>query len=388
MTDYVTAALFVYEPIADELLPHVVDNSPGVAINSLSLEQLLQDPASGLVDVDHVLVAASLVGLKKVLRLAIDYKFSVGVVPVHRQGKTARYLDLPSRQDEAIAFALCSKPSPMDIILCNEQIMLFRGSIGWIPMLDAHQGVSKLRLWWRSMRKFTRLKLLAFNITTSSGKTIRTAASGCMLVQRHSGDLVSDLIENDSSIRDGATGLVLASPISIVEYIKFLFQLLLPRTRRKALPSAIGYIKSSELRIELDQPLDVFIDGERATTTPVVCTTLPAAVRVNVGPALRKSNTQSDSSKESIKVANLPNERELKKSLSKSIPFFSYASEDRFKELFKSLREDSRVSASYLALMILSTVLATVGLYLNNAAVIIGAMILAPLMAPLVSSAM
>ncbi len=48
----------------------------------------------------------------------------------------------------------------------------------------------------------------------------------------------------------------------------------------------------------------------------------------------------------------------------------------------------SRVSASYLALMILSTVLATVGLYLNNAAVIIGAMILAPLMAPLVSSAM
>jgi uncharacterized hydrophobic protein (TIGR00271 family) len=38
--------------------------------------------------------------------------------------------------------------------------------------------------------------------------------------------------------------------------------------------------------------------------------------------------------------------------------------------------------------MILSAVLATVGLYLNNAAVIIGAMILAPLMAPLVSSAM
>lgn len=388
MTDYVTAALLVYEPIAEDLLAHVVDNSVGTAVKPVSLEQLLQDPASGLVGVEHVVVAASLVGLKQVLRLAIDYKFSVGVLPVNQQDKMARYLNLPPRQDEAITFALRSKPASMDIILCNEQIMLFRGSIGWIPMLDSHQGVSKLRLWWRSMRKFTRLKLLAFNITTSSGKTIRTAASGCMLVQRHSGDLVSELIENDSSIRDGATGLVLASPISIVEYIKFLFQLLLPPGRRKSLPSAIGYIKSSELRIEPDLPLDVFIDGERATTTPVTCTTLPAAVRVNVGPALSKTSTQSDASKETIKVANLPNERELKKSLSKRIPFFSYASEDRFKELFRSLRDDSRVSATYLALMILSTVLATVGLYLNNAAVIIGAMLLAPLMAPLVSSAM
>jgi uncharacterized hydrophobic protein (TIGR00271 family) len=39
-------------------------------------------------------------------------------------------------------------------------------------------------------------------------------------------------------------------------------------------------------------------------------------------------------------------------------------------------------------LMVLSTMLATVGLYLDSAAVIIGAMLLAPLMAPLVSASM
>ena len=43
---------------------------------------------------------------------------------------------------------------------------------------------------------------------------------------------------------------------------------------------------------------------------------------------------------------------------------------------------------SYMVLMVLSTMLATVGLYLNSASVVIGAMLLAPLMAPIVSLAM
>ena len=152
MTEYVTEALFVYESVAEGLIADVVNNDLDVTVNSLSLEQLLHDPASGLADVDHVVVAGSLSGLKQVLRLAIDYKFSVGVVPVNRQGKIARYLNLPSRQSEAIAFALRSKSTTMDLIFCNQQIMLFRGSIGWIPMLDAQQRDSKLRLWWRSVR--------------------------------------------------------------------------------------------------------------------------------------------------------------------------------------------------------------------------------------------
>lgn len=52
------------------------------------------------------------------------------------------------------------------------------------------------------------------------------------------------------------------------------------------------------------------------------------------------------------------------------------------------MREDAKPGPAFITLMILSTMLATVGLYLNNSAVIIGAMILAPLMAPLVSASM
>jgi uncharacterized hydrophobic protein (TIGR00271 family) len=53
-----------------------------------------------------------------------------------------------------------------------------------------------------------------------------------------------------------------------------------------------------------------------------------------------------------------------------------------------ALRDDARINESYLVLMLLSSLLASVGLFLDSAAVIIGAMLLAPLMAPIVSLAM
>ena len=70
------------------------------------------------------------------------------------------------------------------------------------------------------------------------------------------------------------------------------------------------------------------------------------------------------------------------------MPFFSYASEKRFRDLFISLRDDAKTDSTYVILMVLSTMLATIGLYQNSTAVVIGAMILAPLMAPIVSLSM
>ena len=74
--------------------------------------------------------------------------------------------------------------------------------------------------------------------------------------------------------------------------------------------------------------------------------------------------------------------------MNKKIPFFSYGSEERFRDLFTSLREDARIRSTYLILMVLSTMIAAISLYQSSSAVVIGAMLLAPLMAPLVSLAM
>lgn len=92
--------------------------------------------------------------------------------------------------------------------------------------------------------------------------------------------------------------------------------------------------------------------------------------------------------KDVIKVNLLP-KGELKNILiNNKIPLFKKASDDDFKDLLTALKDNAKFSSTYLILMILSTLLATTGLFANSAPVIIGAMILAPLMAPIISLSM
>jgi len=91
---------------------------------------------------------------------------------------------------------------------------------------------------------------------------------------------------------------------------------------------------------------------------------------------------------ETVQTQDLP-KGEYKKLLLKNVlPLFKKAEADDFKELFKLIRSASTLNSIYIVLMICSTLLATVGLFLDSGPVIIGAMILAPLMAPIVSLSM
>ncbi len=140
--------------------------------------------------------------------------------------------------------------------------------------------------------------------------------------------------------------------------------------------------------IETEKPMHVDIDGEPATTTPLHCRVMPKALRINLGEELFATDKKAKKVKEQVNVKALPAGKELIKAKNRKVPFFTYASEERFKDLFTALRDDARIDVIYVVLMLLSTVLATTGLYLNSASVIIGAMLLAPLMSPIVSLAM
>lgn len=71
----------------------------------------------------------------------------------------------------------------------------------------------------------------------------------------------------------------------------------------------------------------------------------------------------------------------------KNLPLFPHAAEADFRDVFQTLRVSAEISVSFTMLMILSTLLAGTGLFLNSASVIIGAMILAPLMSPIIALA-
>ena len=388
MTSYVSSTLFVYTSATQPLSDALQDNEFGTEIIPVALEALLLNPAMYLKNIQHVVIAGSLNEIKVILGLALEYHFSVGLIPDRTEKKLIKSFDLPPESNNTIELALRDDSQAIDLILCNEQILLFKATIGWLPLMDSSPDANKLKFLLKSLKKSLQLKLLKFSFTTAKGKKLKTAASGCMIIQRHRGSFMSKLIENDSSIRDGSISMVVSSPTSVVVYFNIILRLLAGSKSRDRLPRGIGFISSSQIDIDTGSKLDVFIDDNSVTQTPLHCETLPQAVRVNVGEWLAKDNKNAQISKESVKIAYLPNEKELEQVSRQNIPFFPHASEQRFRELFISLREDAKVSSIYITLMILSTMLATIGLFQGSTAVVIGAMLLAPLMAPIVSLAM
>ena len=389
MTEYVSSALFVYTEETTDLMESLQNNAAGTHIIAVAFNDLMQTPQAQLEGVDHVVVAGSLDVIKEILRLAIDYHFSIGIIPAKEQTDLIKFYDLPKNPADAIELALRRNGQIMDLVLCNGKIMLFKATVGQIPLLDTSAKASWIRVLADAVKKFIRFKLYMFNFSTAAKQKINTAASGCMILQHSRGSFASRLISGDHSFSDGMISLVISAPISIIDYVRLLRQALRFSKGYKKLPSSIGYIRSPRIDIAAETSFDVIIDDEDRTQTPLHCETIPKAVRINVGKSLQNEGKRVAAAGERIDIDNLPRENELLKAKRrKRIPFFSYASEERFHELFTSLREDAHINGIYLGLMVLSTMLAAVGLYLNSASVIIGAMLLAPLMAPIVSLAM
>jgi uncharacterized hydrophobic protein (TIGR00271 family) len=389
MAEYVASALFVYTDNTKHLIEPLQNNSSGTRITSVAFETLMQTPQKQLEGVDHVVVAGALAVIKEILRLAMKHHFSIGIIPTEKQKHLIKFYDLPKNSSAAVELALRQDCQTIDLILCNGKIMMFKAAIGRIPFLDTSIKDSWIRLVTTALKKFVSFRLYAFEFRTAGKQKIETVASGCVILQHSRGSFASRLISHDHSFTDGMVSFVISAPISIIEYVKLLRQALKSSKRYKKLPSSIGYIKSPQIDIESETRLDVIIDDEYATHTPLHCEAIAKAVHVNVGKNLRLESISASDSKEKIDIKNLPREKDLLKAKKqKRIPFFSYASDERFHDLFPALREDARLNNIYLVLMVLSTMLATVGLYLNSASVIIGAMLLAPLMAPIVSLSM
>ena len=388
MTTYVNSALVVYTKKTEALLEQLQSNSFGTELTTISFDSLLGNPQASLDNVEHVIIAAGVVETKAVFRLALEYGFSIALIPEKSEKKLIKLFNLPTETDKAIELACRENTLAIDLVLCNDNILLFKARIGWLPLLDASADKSKARFLIESFKKSFKLKLLKFRFTTSKGQKITTAASGCILIQQQQGSLASKLTDSDSTVSDGAVSMVIFSPISIVVYSKILLRVLAITKKKNRLPPGIGYIKSSQIDIEATPGLNVTIDDECVTQTPLHCEVLPKAVRLNIGDRLAEECQNTKISKESVKIANLPSDKELEQISLKHIPIFAYASEERFRELFTSLRDDAKTNSIYITLMVLSTMLATIGLFQSSTAVVIGAMLLAPLMAPIVSLAM
>jgi len=343
----------------------------------------------------HLLVTASLEEIKRVLVLAEKTHLSVGIIATPKQKELMRTFALPSKLEEAVALALTPSDKPLDALYANGSMVLEEVVVGDAPPLDVFDStegdktyLDRIKTFWHTLRKVKTLKHTELKIVDAKENEIKLSAVGVVGLEYHNSTFASKLVSSQLSASDGKLSIVILSPTSIVQYMGYLFKSLVSHLTPKTLPTSLGYMRSSSFSIESKDVLEVLVDSKKFGQTPVTLTVKEKSLTLSVGEKFWERQAEQTNGKDSIKIDHLPSDEESNSYLSKGIPLFTHASKEQYASLFTSLREESRVTQSFMVLLILATMIATFGLFINSSSIIIGAMLLAPLMQPIVSLSM
>jgi len=285
-----------------------------------------------------------------------------------------------------------TEAAPVDLLRCNNQPVFGNIVIGNVHGMnrvhDRRAGFME-----KAAAFFTSLRHLSFQnytITTAKGNVTQTVATGIMIFEHNVSGVSHNLLRENLSLHDGKLNALILAPASVITYLYYLFlSYFLNRLSINRLPKSIGLIVSSELQISSQRPIEYMLDGIVATDTELSLEVAKDALRVHLGRNIADvPEEKGQEEKETVRVQGLPKGEMLTLLSNEPVPFLPKAGEEDFRELFVGLRQNARLSSVFIILMILSTLLATTGLFQNSAPVIIGAMILAPLMTPIVSFSM
>lgn len=243
---------------------------------------------------------------------------------------------------------------------------------------------------WNKLRYFLKLfwntRLNSFSIKADNQDEIKTAAIGLIIVHHAQSSILSKRILNNSLINDGKLHALILAPKSISGLLWFGLSSLFRSKQNYNLPPFAAHIKTSSLTIKGDKPIDYSQDGILLSSD-----TLEVSIRkgaFNMVPGQKLKLEPNGGVDDVYKVKVLPRGEAKNELLQRKLPLINHATTEEFKDLFSNLRSSSRTSSVYLVLMFLATFIATLGLFGNSSPVIIGAMILAPLMAPIISLSM
>lgn len=286
----------------------------------------------------------------------------------------------------------------VDLLLANEQPVLNKLVIGttfsllYGSALDERFAERLLRKTKNFFQSFRRVKLQPFSIkwsTTNGEETenaLETAALGMVVVQHGKSTIVSRRIIEDSSPNDGMMNCMIIAPKSIWEIIKFGFFSFFKRPGNSSMPDYVSHLKTDKIIITSHKAINFAVDDIMISSKIIELEVKSKALAIVPGKLLK---INKDVEKKKIfNIQKLPKGELRNELLERYLPFTNHATAEEFKWLFSALRENSQVSSSYLVLMALSTIIATFGLFGDSSPVIIGAMILAPLMSPIISLSM
>jgi len=332
--------------------------------------------------------------VKELYQLDISTRMQIGIIPNEKCPITIRSYGINNDVFQAIDDILnSSKADAVDMLRCNDLPVLGNIIIGNVHGMN--QVCNKCKNLFTRISAFfsdlTHLSFQSYTITTSKGRISNTAATGIMIFEHNVSGTSHNLLNENLSLNDGKLYALILAPSSIISYLYYLFiSYFLNKIFMNNLPESIGLIGSSKLDISSTEPITYMIDGEIKTEEKITLEVFPGVLKVYLGKNISNQAQQSvqEEDKETIRINGLPKSEMSKMLVSETVPFLPKADEEDFKELFISLRQSGKLSSTFIVLMILSTLLATTGLFQSSAPVIIGAMILAPLMSPIISFSM
>jgi len=276
----------------------------------------------------------------------------------------------------------------LDLLYCNDRPVISSVVIGSTFQLATSNFFKKISIWKR-VRNFIGifLKLSPFKveITQKNGNVIKTAVAGIIVSTHKNNSLLSGFIPEESFFNDGMLHALLVCPRSVMELIRYAISSLWDNNK---LPGFGAHIKTDKLLLKSPEGNLAFTeDGNTHSASEIEFEVKKKLIEVIPGSML-KIPEETPKSNEISKIQSLPGGEAANELSSGKLPFIRRASTEEFKDLFLIIRDNARLKSTYLVLMVLSTTLATLGLFANSSPVVIGAMILAPLMSPIISLSM
>ena len=401
----VNESWLVYRPEQKHQIPHALDCAKyqGARLETVELAEFIENAPAYLEKIPHVIALLESVDLGPLLYCAYQHGARVGLLPVHRMSKVCRLYGISATMEDAMPVALQGQGrSNLDLLLCNDEVVVWSVTLGDVPFFELRQIAYQQGLRWQhvksipaGVRELFHLQPKEVTLRTGKDTKIKTAVVGAMIIENDIESLVPHFAKETASNLDGKLSAVLVAPVSITDYLSFFLNVSSPSRVSKAIglssprPSrAISYLKTERITLESASELEYYIDGQHRSAHHIEFRTIPKALSLNVGDTFLREQRASETAKDIVKVKTLPQGRERLTQMKKRLPLFSSAREEDFKEIFLILRDYVRPGLPFNLLMVLSAVLATLGLFLNNTPVVIGAMLLAPLMGPLVAFSM
>src|SRR5690606_39141506 len=283
------------------------------------------------------------------------------------------------------------EPCAVDLLRCNGEPVLNTVVVarGFAVSPDSAADSSWWARWHRArrlLRHIRTLKLTPMTLLTQKEKRFDTAAFGILALQHAESSRFSRRLLDDTSLADAMLHVLVLAPLTVGELLRFVLGALLPG-RNRNLPRCVAEIRTAALTVSSPQPLEYVRDGVAVSATEIELRVEPAALQLYCGRHIDGAARNGDT-KEVVRAQALPRGEARTELITHPLPLVVHAGNEEFKELYPVLRDSARASPTFLVLMALASILAALGLFADSPPVTIGAMVLAPLMAPIISLGM